>query len=67
MKALIQELVAKADLNDAQAQKVADVVRNFIGARLPEAVRGHVEAALTGERVDNAVDAAKNLIGGFLK
>ncbi|WP_394828595.1 hypothetical protein [Pendulispora albinea] len=67
MKALIQALVAQADLNDAQAQKVADVVRNFIGSKLPDTLRGPVEAALTGDRVDNAVDTVKNAVSNFLK
>ncbi|WP_394839814.1 hypothetical protein LVJ94_23285 [Pendulispora rubella] len=67
MKALISELIAKADLNQQQAEKVAGVVRDFIGSKLPDAVRGHVEAALTGEKVDSALDAAKNAIGSFLK
>jgi hypothetical protein len=67
MKALIAELVQKADLSDAQATKVAEVVRGFIGSKLPDAIRGPVEAALTGEKVDDAVDQAKNLLGGFLK
>ncbi len=67
MKALIGELIQKADLSDAQAAKVAEVVKGFLGDRLPEAIRGPVEAALTGEKVDDAVGAAKNLLGGFLK
>ena len=67
MKALIAELVQKADLSDAQAAKVAEVVRGFIGSKLPDALRGPVEAALTGERVDDAVGQAKSLLGGFLK
>lgn len=67
MKALIQELVAKADLDEAQANKVAEVVRNFLSSRLPEVARGPVESALTGERVDGAVSTAKDLLGGFLK
>ncbi|HVJ19477.1 MAG TPA: hypothetical protein VM686_28855 [Polyangiaceae bacterium] len=67
MKALIAELVQKADLSDAQAAKVAEVVRSFIGAKLPDAIRGPVEAALTGERVDDAVGQAKSLLGGLLK
>jgi hypothetical protein len=67
MKALISELVAKADLDEAQANRVAEVVRDFLGSRLPDAIRGPVEQALTGERVDSAVDAARNLLGGFLK
>jgi len=67
MKALIAELVQKADLSEDQAAKVAEVVRGFIGSKLPDAIRGPVEAALTGERVDDAVGQAKNLLGGFLK
>jgi hypothetical protein len=67
MKALISELVQKADLSETQAAKAAEVVKSFIGTRLPESIRGHVEAALTGERVDDAVDAAKKALGGFFK
>lgn len=67
MNALIQELVAKADLNDEQANKVATVVREFLVGRLPDVLRGPVESVLTGDRVDDAVDAAKSLLGGFLK
>ena len=67
MKALIQELVSKADLDDNQANKVAGVVREFLVGRLPEALRGPVESVLTGDRVDDAFDMAKGLLGGFLK
>lgn len=67
MKALIQELVAKANLDPAQAEKVAGVVREFVGSKLPEPLRPHLEAALNGERIESAVDAAKSLVGGFLK
>ena len=67
MKALITELVQKADLSEAQASKAAEVVRGFIASKLPDALRGPVESALTGERVDDAVDKAKGLLGGFLK
>lgn len=67
MKALIQELITKADLNDEQANRVAGVVREFLVARAPEALRGPIESVLTGERLDDALDAAKSLLGGFLK
>lgn len=63
MKELISQLVAKADLDEAQAAKVADVVRGFITSKLPDALRGPVESALTGENVDSAVDQAKGLLG----
>lgn len=63
MKELISELVAKADLSEQQATQVADVVRQFLASRLPEAIRGPVEGALTGANVNSAVDQAKGLIG----
>jgi hypothetical protein len=63
MKELISQLVAKADLDESQATKVAEVVRGFLASKLPEALRGPVEGALTGQNVDNAVDQAKGLIG----
>ena len=67
MKALISELIQKADLSAEQAQTVASVVKGFLADKLPDALRGPVDAALNGESVDGAADAAKNLIGGFLK
>jgi hypothetical protein len=67
MKALIAELIQKADLSSDQAAKVAEVIKSFIGSKLPDALRGPVEAALTGEKVDDAVGQAKSLLGGFLK
>jgi hypothetical protein len=63
MKELISQLVAKADLSEAQAAKVAEVVRGFLGSKLPDALRGPVDSALTGQSVDSAVDQAKGLIG----
>ncbi len=63
MKELISQLVAKADLDEAQAAKVAEVVRGFLASKLPDALRGPVEGALTGENVGNAVDQAKGLLG----
>ncbi len=63
MNELISQLVAKADLSEAQATKVADVVRGFLSSKLPEALRGPVESALTGQNVAGAVDQAKGLLG----
>ena len=42
---------------------MAEVVRGFLASKLPEALRGPVEGALTGESVDAAVDQAKGLLG----
>lgn len=63
MKELIAQLVSKADLNEAQATKVADVVRGFLSSKLPDSLRSVVDGALTGENVDSAVDQAKGLLG----
>lgn len=43
------------------------VMRDFLLARVPEALRGTVESALTGEDIHGALDAARSLLGGFLK
>lgn len=63
MKELISQLVSKADLNEAQAAKVAEVVRGFLSSKLPDSLRSVVDGALTGENVDGAVDQAKGLLG----
>ena len=62
MNEFISQLVAKADLSEAQAAKVAEVVRGFLANKLPDAVRGPVDSALTGQNVDNAFDQAKGLL-----
>ena len=63
MKELIGELMAKADLSEAQANKVAEVVKDFVGAKLPDSLRGPVLGALTGQNVDTAADAIKGALG----
>lgn len=61
MKEMISTLINKADLSEAQAEKVADVVRQFLKDKLPDAMEGPVLAALSGDNVDNAVGQAKDL------
>jgi hypothetical protein len=63
MKELIGKLVEKADLSEEQAAKVAEVVKDFLGDKLPEAIKGPVMSALTGENVDQGVDLATGLLG----
>lgn len=67
MKELVKDLVEKANLSEEQANKAADVVKGFLGDRLPEAIKGPVLGALTGENIDNAVDKARDLLGGLFK
>ncbi|MFO0613484.1 MAG: hypothetical protein U0414_12885 [Polyangiaceae bacterium] len=63
MKELIGKLVEKADLSEEQAAKVAEVVKDFLGDKLPEAIKGPVMGALTGENIDHGVDMATGLLG----
>ena len=46
-----------------QAAKVAEVVKDFLGDKLPEAIKAPVMGALTGENVDHAADLATGLLG----
>jgi hypothetical protein len=66
MKELISQLVARADLSEAQAAKVAEVVKDFLAAKLPEGLRAPVESALTGQAVDGAFDSVMKGIAGKL-
>lgn len=63
MKELVSQLVQRADLSEEQAAKVAEVVRSFLATKLPDALRGPVENALTGKQVDGALDQLKGLAG----
>ncbi|MBX3185248.1 MAG: hypothetical protein KIT72_08420 [Polyangiaceae bacterium] len=63
MKELIKPLVERADLSPEQAEKAATVVRDFLSEKLPEAIRGPVLGAISGESLDNAADQAKQLLG----
>ena len=62
MKELISQLVARADLSEAQAAKVAEVVKDFLAAKLPDALRGPVETALTGQAVDGAFATVRSKV-----
>ena len=54
---------AEVTVPEDVAAGVSEVVRGFLGSKLPDALRGPVESALTGQNVDSAVDQAKGLIG----
>jgi len=63
MKELISSLVAKAELSQDQAAKAADVVKDFLADKLPDAIKGPVLSALSGEKIDEALDHAKGMLG----
>ncbi|HEX5099404.1 MAG TPA: hypothetical protein VFV94_07875 [Polyangiaceae bacterium] len=63
MSELIGRLVSQANLSEAQAKQVADVVRGFLADKLPEPLKGPVESALTGASVSGALDQVKGLAG----
>lgn len=65
MKELIGQLIEKANLTEEQANQAVSVIKNFLGDRLPDVIRGPVEAALTGERVQDVTDQAKDMLGGL--
>ena len=67
MNAIIQTLVSKADLSEEQAAKVAEVLRDFLGERLPDMIREPVMSALSGENVDSGADMLKGALGGLFK
>ncbi len=67
MNAIIQKLVAEADLSEEQATKVAEVLKGFLGERLPDMIREPVMSALSGENVDAGADMLKGAIGGLFK
>lgn len=63
MKDLVAELVNKADLTEEQAHRVAAIVRGFLSARLPDAIRKPALGALSDDRRDAGVDALVGAIG----
>jgi hypothetical protein len=63
MKELITRLVTEAKLSDAQANQVAEILKKFLAEKLPEAVRGPVMGALTGENIGGIADKAKGMFG----
>lgn len=66
LKELAQNLIEKANLTEEQAHKTTAAVRSFLEEKLPDAVKGPVLGFLTAERVDGAVDKAREVVGGLL-
>lgn len=63
MKELIGTLIAKADLDQEKATKVAEVVKNFLTDKLPAPLQGPVLNAISGDSVESVASQAKNVLG----
>lgn len=66
MKDLIEKVVKEAKVDEATAEKVVDVVKDFLGEKLPGPIAKQVENALDGVDagdVNGALDMAKGLFG----
>ena len=66
MQELIAQLKDQANLSEEQAAQAAQVMKEFLHTRLPEPLRAPVEAALTGERIQDAAQQARSMLGGLL-
>ena len=70
MNPLVQKLIDQADIDEATAGKVIDVIAKFLDEKLPSPIDEAVSKALSGldtEDVDGALDKAKGFLGGFGK
>jgi hypothetical protein len=66
MKELIGNLVKQADIDESTAEKVLDVVKDFLGDKLPGPMASQVTNILDGvdgEQVSDALDSVKGLFG----
>jgi HEPN domain-containing protein len=66
MDNLLKVLMDKANLDEKTAEKVLDVVKEFVVDKLPDAASKPVLQALDGIETDDAMDMAKNVLGKFL-
>lgn len=71
MQDLVNQLTSKVDITPEQAQKVIDVVKDFLGDRLPDPLAGPVMGALEGreglaDQLAEGADGALGKLGGML-
>ena len=66
MEELKKQLMDKLGLDEEASQQAIDTVLGFVKDKLPENVRGFVDAAAKGEMPDTGdlLDKAKGLFGG---
>ena len=65
MKQLVNQLTSRVDITPAQAQQVVDVVKDFLGERLPAPIKAPVMGALEGrdDLDDQLAAGADGVIG----
>lgn len=66
MKELIEKVVKEAKVDEATAEKVVDVVKDFLGDKLPGPIAKQVDNVLDGvdaDDVNDALNMAKGLFG----
>lgn len=66
MKELVGKLVSQANIDEATATKVINVVKDFLGDKLPGPIGNQVASALDGvkgDQVEDALDSVKGLFG----
>lgn len=66
MEELILKLVEQAEIDDATAEKVIEVVKEFLSDKLPSPIDKTVEKYLDGvdgDDLGDALDIAKGLFG----
>ena len=65
MKDLVNQLTSKVDITPEQAQQVIDVVKDFLGDRLPDPLAAPVKGALEGREAlaDQLAEGADGIVG----
>ena len=66
MRELIHTLISKANIDEATAVKVIDVVKNFLEDKLPSPIDDQVSKILDGVESDQINDGL-NAVKGFFK
>lgn len=64
MKEIIEKLVREAKIDEASAEKVLDVVKDFVEDKLPKPIAkqvGNVLDGIDGDDLSDALDSVKGL------
>lgn len=65
MKELIEKLVDQANIDEAAAEKVVEVVKGFLQDKLPEPIDSQVTKVLDGLDLEDAGDVLGKIKGLF--